>query len=362
MMTARKRDSNGEFRIDSLLGRTGEWLKGAGPEGDIVISTRIRLARNLARFPFLTVADAATRQDIERYVREKLKTANMPKKLHYIPLHEASPTDRQLLLERHLISREHAAAEGERGVAIAEDETVAVMVNEEDHLRVQVIRSGFQPAEAFEELMRIDDALESQMTYAFHNKYGYVTCCPTNLGTGLRISVMLHLPALVYTKQVEKILHSLQRVSYNIRGFFGEGTSPVGDFFQVSNQGSLGRSEAEIVNEMREFVPSILNVERGMREKLLREQRERLEDKILRANAVLREARVLSSEEALELLSAVRLGINLGIITDVPISTVNEIFLLSQPGHMQATRGGEMTSHERDVLRAAAIRARLKGV
>lgn len=361
-MTARKRDANGEFRVESLLNRTGEWLKGAGPEGDTVISTRVRLARNLARFPFLTVADAATRQEIEKYIRDKLKATSMSKKLHYIPLHEASPTDRQLLLERHLISREHAAAEGERGVAITDDETVAVMVNEEDHLRVQVIRSGFQPMEAFEELQRIDDALESQMTYAFHTKYGYVTCCPTNLGTGLRVSVMLHLPALVYTKQVEKILHSLQRVSYNIRGFFGEGTSPVADFFQVSNQVSLGRSEAEIVSEMREVVPNLLKVERGMREKLLREQRERLEDKILRALAVLKAARVLSSEEVLELLSTVRLGINLGIITNVPISLVNEVFILSQPGHMQAAYGVEMTSHERDVLRAAAIREKLKGV
>lgn len=351
---------NGRFDLKKLLAQSGEWLKGTGPESDVVMSTRVRLARNLSRFPFLTTANPSVRREIETYVRERLQNDNLPKELHYLPLHELPPSHRRFLLERHLISRELAQSEGECGVAFSEDETISVMVNEEDHLRLQVLRSGFQPVEAYEEIQALDDALESRMTFAFHPKYGYVTCCPTNLGTGLRISVMLHLPALVYSKQVEKILRSLHRVQYNIRGFYGEGTSPIGDFFQVSNQVTLGRPERILVEEIRKVVPEILGVERGLREKLLREQRERLEDRIHRAYAILKNCRVLSSEECLELLSALRLGVHLGVLTSLPTSVLNEIFILSHPSHLQMLHGLELSPVQRDVLRATAVREKLK--
>lgn len=351
---------NGEFEVKKLLKQTGEWLKGSGDEGDVVMSTRVRLARNLSRFPFLTTAGPAARQEIESFVRERLGKIELSKELHYIPLQKAGAIDKNVLLERHLISRELALSDGERGVAISDDETVSVMVNEEDHLRIQVMRSGFQPDEAYGEIQKIDDALESQMNFAFHPRYGYVTCCPTNIGTGLRISVMLHLPALVYSKQVERVLKSLQRVSYNIRGFYGEGTSPAGDFFQVSNQVTLGKPEKQLVEDVKQVIPEILKVERGLREKLMREQREKLEDRILRAHAALKSARVLPSEECLELLSALRLGINLGVVTNIPLSVVNEVFILSHPWHLQMLHGMELSSDQRDILRATAVREKLK--
>jgi protein arginine kinase len=351
-----------EFKLESLLTQTGEWLKGTGPESDVVMSTRVRLARNLSRFRFLTTATPAMRQEIEGFVRDRVLSAELPKKVHYLALHEMDPLDRVLLVERHLISRELEKSEGERGVAVAADETLSVMVNEEDHLRIQMIRSGLQPTEAWTDLAAFDDVLESRLSYGFHPKYGYVTCCPTNLGTGLRVSVMLHLPALVMSKQVEKVLQSLQKVNYNIRGFFGEGTSPSGDFFQVSNQGSLGRSETKIVEEMNSTIPEIARVERGLREKLFREQRSRVEDRVWRAYATLKYARSVTSEETLELLSCLRMGIGMGVLTNIPLSIVNEIFIHAQPGHLQKLHNKPIPPPLRDVLRADMIREKLKSV
>lgn len=356
----KKKDGNGEFKIEALLGQVGEWLKGVGPDSDVVMSTRVRLARNLSRFPFLTVAPPSLKSEIETYVKEKITSVPLAKKVYYLPIHNMTPLDRTLLIERHLISRELAAFEGERGVALSPDETLSMMVNEEDHLRLQVIRSGLQVTEAWTELSALDDALESELNYAFHPRFGYVTCCPTNIGTGLRASVMLHLPALVLSKQVEKVLQSLQKVNYNIRGFFGEGTSPTGDFFQVSNQISLGRHETKIVEEMRQTIPEIVKVERGLREKLMKEQRSKLEDKVWRAYGTLKHARSVSSDETMELLSSLRLGINLGIITNIPLSAINEIFLQAQPGHLQKMHGRMVESGIRDGLRADMIRERLK--
>jgi len=356
----KKKDNNGEFKIEALLTQVGEWLKGVGPDSDVVMSTRVRLARNLSRFPFLTVAPPSLKAEIEGYVRDKILSVGLAKKVYYLAIHNMTPLDRTLLVERHLISRELAAVEGERGVALSPDETLSMMVNEEDHLRLQVIRSGLQVTEAWNELSALDDSLESELNYAFHPRFGYVTCCPTNIGTGLRASVMLHLPALVLSKQVEKVLQSLQKVNYNIRGFFGEGTSPPGDFFQVSNQISLGRHETKIVEEMRQTIPEIVKVERGLREKLMKEQRPKLEDKVWRAYGALKNARSVSSDETMELLSSLRLGINLGIITNIPLSAINEIFLQTQPGHLQKIHGKMVESGVRDVLRAEFIRERLK--
>lgn len=344
--------------MGALLETTGEWLRGVGPDADVVLSTRLRFARNLSRFPFLGGPGGASRAEIEAYVQDRL--AETQKKLMYFPLHRMDALDRQILVERHLISREHAAAEGERGAAVSAGESVSVMVNEEDHLRVQAIRSAFQAEEAFEELAAFEEDLEKRMEFSFHPRFGYATCCPTNLGTGLRASVMLHLPGLVYSRQVEKILHSLQRVHYNIRGFFGEGTSPTGDLFQISNQVCLGRTEREIVEDLKRFVPEIVGVERGLRDRLHKDRRPFLEDKAWRALAVLKNARILSTEETMELLSAVRLGINLGILTGLKMDRINEIFLWSQPAHLQKLKGKELSEIERDIFRAEFIREKLK--
>ena len=350
------------MKVDELLGHSGEWLKGTGSDSDVVISSRVRLARNLHRFPFLTVASPQVRSEIERFIRPRLEDARLPRTLNYWSLREITALDRTLLVERHLISKEHAQAEGERGVAVGGDEAISIMVNEEDHLRLQVIRSGLQLDEGFEEIDRMDTALEGQLNFAFHSRFGYLTACPTNVGTGLRISVMMHLPAAVLSKQMDKVLQSLQRLNYTVRGFYGEGTSPLGDFYQVSNQVTLGKSERDIISEMKKVVPEILKFERSWRIKLLEDEPRKLEDRVWRAFGVLKHARRITSEETTELLSALRLGVNMNILTAIPPKIINELFIFTQPGHLQKIERKTLDPDERDVVRADFIRRKLEGL
>lgn len=350
------------MKVDELLSQPGEWLKGTGPESDVVISSRVRLARNLHRFPFLTVASASTRNEIERFIRPRLEDGRLPRRLTYWPLSAMTAVDRTLLVERHLISREHAQGDGDRGVAIGTDEAISIMVNEEDHLRLQVLRSGLQLDEAYEEIDRMDTALEGTLHFAFSPRFGYLTACPTNVGTGLRISVMMHLPAAVLSKQMDKVLQSLQRLNYTVRGLYGEGTSPLGDFYQISNQVTLGKSERDIIAEMKKVIPEVLKFERSWRHKLLEDDPKRLEDKIWRAYGVLKNARRMSSEEATELLSSLRLGANLNVITGIPTKTLNELFILTQPGHLQKLERKILEADERDTVRAEFIRRKLEGL
>jgi protein arginine kinase len=347
------------MKVDELLGQPGEWLKGTGPESDVVISSRVRLARNLGRFPFLTAASDAVRGEVERFIRPKLEDPRLPRKLVYWAMDDLDPVDRTLLVERHLISKDHGQAEGHRAVAVAPDESLSIMVNEEDHLRLQVIRSGLQLDGAYDDLDAVDSALEVPLHYAFDSKFGYLTACPTNAGTGMRISVMMHLPAAVLSKQVDKILQSLQRLSYTVRGFYGEGTQPLGDFYQVSNQVTLGKSERDLILEMKRVVPEILKFERSWRHKLMEDEPSRLEDRVGRAYGILKHARRISSEEATEHLSALRLGLNLGIVKDVTLKALNELFIFTQPSHLQKAERRTLEAEDRDIARASFIRARL---
>ena len=225
------------MNLDSLTHTSGEWLRGTGPESDIVISSRIRLARNLAAFPFTNRASAYQKAEIEALLRERIAKLELDPRLDYLNVPSLSTLDRQFLVERQLISRELAAAEGPRGVALAPRETVSLMVNEEDHLRLQVMRSGFALDEAWQDIDRVDDLLEQRVTYAFSEEFGYLTACPTNVGTGMRASVMLHLPALVLTKQIEKVFRRLQKINLAVRGLYGEGSRASGDFYQISQPG-----------------------------------------------------------------------------------------------------------------------------
>jgi len=350
------------MKVEDLLSQAGEWLKGTGPESDIVISSRVRLARNLRRFPFLTVASASVRSEVEKFVRVRLENGKLPRKLVYWGLDDLSNVERTLLVERHLISREHAQAEGDRGVAVGPDESISIMVNEEDHLRLQVIRSGLQLDEAYDEIDRMDTALEGTLNFAYSPRFGYLTACPTNVGTGLRISVMMHLPAAVLSKQMDKVLQSLQRLNYTVRGFYGEGTSPLGDFYQVSNQITLGKSERDIIAEMKKVIPEILKFERSWRHQLLSSEPKRLEDRVWRAYGVLKHARRITSEEATELLSALRLGVYLNLVTGIPHKLINELFIFTQPGHLQKVERRSLEPDERDTVRAEYIRRKLEGV
>ncbi|HUS91186.1 MAG TPA: protein arginine kinase [Phycisphaerae bacterium] len=348
------------MRLADLTQSAGEWLRGAGPMHDVVISSRIRLARNLAGMPFLTQCSPDQQADLERRLRREVLAAGVAPEMLYVDIAAAGELDRQLLVERHLISRQHAGASHPRGVAVSSHETTSIMVNEEDHLRIQVLRSGLDLAGAIQEIHRTDDLLEERLDYAFHERYGYLTACPTNVGTGLRVSVMLHLPALKMTGEIEKAFRAAHDMRLAIRGLYGEGTEASGDFFQVSNQTTLGKTEEQIVEEfLRETIPHFIEYERQARSSLLARRSLAIDDKAQRSLALLRATRLISSDETMYLLSLVRLGVNLHRIEDVDVKTINELFLLTQPAHLQRLLDRELGPAERAEARATYIRRRL---
>ena len=348
------------MKISDLTDNTGEWLRGTGHESDIVISSRIRLARNVARFPFLSMANVKQKKELEETIRDKIKDADISQDLCYLNLADITPVDRLFLVERHLISRDHAGGEGERGVAFGKSETVSLMVNEEDHLRIQVIRSGFELKEAWKTIDEIDNKLEKRLNYAYSSRFGYLTACPTNVGTGMRASVMLHLPALGMTHHIEKVFNAVMKLGLVVRGLYGEGTQVSGDLYQISNQFTLGKSETEIIEIIESVIPRITSYERMARKSLVSESREQLEDRVWRSYGMLKVARLISSEEIMHLLSQVRMGVNLGIIKDIEMKTLNELFILTLPGHLQKLEGRELNSTQRNVIRASYVRKRLE--
>jgi protein arginine kinase len=350
------------MKLSDLTNHAGEWLRGSGPMSEVVISSRIRLARNIGGFPFLTRTSRHQRQVLESRIRDTILAVGVAPQMFYIDLENAPEIDRQLLVERHLISKPHATAEGARGVAVAEDETTAIMVNEEDHLRIQVLRSGLQLEEAWEQINEIDDKLESKLDFAFHPRFGYLTACPTNVGTGIRVSVMLHLPALKLTGEIEKVFRAAKEMRLAVRGLYGEGTEATGDFYQISNQTTLGKSEEDIIGEFKlQVIPKIIDYEHHARRTLLNDRTVALDDKVCRALGLLRSARLLASEETLFLLSHVRMGVNLGRVKDIDLRTLNELFLLTQPSHLQRIIGRKMEGDVRRAARADYIRQRLNG-
>ncbi|QDU38470.1 Protein arginine kinase [Maioricimonas rarisocia] len=354
-MTEESRDVD----LETLTVTSGEWLRGTGPDSDIVVSSRIRLARNLAQFPFPPQADDGTRMEIEQVLRRRVESLSCTGRLGYISVDSLDQLDRQFLVERQLISREHAETHGPRGVGIGSEENVSLMINEEDHLRIQVLRSGYSLDECWNDINRIDDALEEHVTYAFSEEFGYLTSCPTNCGTGIRASVMLHLPALVLTKEIQKVFQALQKISLAVRGLYGEGSQAMGDFYQISNQVTLGQSEDQIISKLKEVVPNIIAYERRVRKALVKENRQRLHDQVSRAFGILQSAQTITSEETMHLLSSVRMGINLGLVEGIEIPTVNELFIHTQPAHLQKLRHEMLESAERNVARAAYLRQRL---
>lgn len=339
----------------------GEWLSGAGPEGDIVMSSRIRLARNLSGSPFTGRTTPEEQARVEKLVLEAMDKAKIAKDIRYVEFEEMPSVDKLYLVERHLTSKEHAGGSGKRGIAYTPDERLSIIVNEEDHLRIQVIKSGLGLEEAWKEMNEIDDSLSGELDFAFSSQYGYLTACPTNTGTGIRVSIMLHLPALAITRQIEKVFHAMNKINLAVRGYYGERTEALGDFYQISNQVTLGKSEEAIVENLHGVVPQIISYEQKIRETLLVENRHNLEDRIWRAFGTLVYARSISSEETMNLLSAVRMGINLGIIDDLPLDKVNSLFLLAQPAHLQKKEGRTLGPGERDTIRAEMIRTVLDG-
>lgn len=346
--------------FDSLVARNGEWLQGTGRESDIVISARIRLARNLADFPFCNRASEMERREIENVLRECAKSLSLHEPLEYVDVSKLATLDRQFLVERQLISREHATGDGSRGAAFGTREDVSLMFNEEDHLRIQVIRSGFTLRECWELIDSIDDMIEEKVRFAFSEEFGYLTACPTNVGTGIRASVMLHLPALAMTKQIERVFRALQKIQLAVRGLYGEGSQASGDFYQISNNVTLGKTENEIIGNIEEVVPQIVQYERKARDELVKENKQTLHDRVSRAYGILYSAQTISSEETMHLLSSVRMGVNLRLIPDLHLDTINDLFIHTQPAHLQKLENQELESAERNVARARYLRERLQ--
>ncbi|MHC4185796.1 MAG: ATP--guanido phosphotransferase [Planctomycetota bacterium] len=371
------------MKLTDISSDINEWFDGSGPMADVVISSRIRLARNLAGYKFLSHCSVAEKSAILKKLRDTLMSLDLGDRIFYISVDKASELDRNFLVERHLISRHHAFGKGPRGAVIAQREFFTAMINEEDHLRIQVLKGGLRLNQCLEQISLIDDKIEAKVDYAFSPRFGYLTACPTNLGTGIRVSVMLHLPALKMTDHIEKFFNAARDMNLAVRGLFGEGTEAAGDFYQISNQVTLGISEKDAVSQFEQtIIPETVEYENTARKQLLSKQVDVLDDKISRAMALLRNAHLISSQEALFLLSHLRLGINMrdnmGASTPaikslralsgagdaytpsgVSISTINRLFMLTLPAHLQLNHGKPLDPTHRDVLRAKIIRSAL---
>jgi protein arginine kinase len=339
--------------------QSAEWLKGEGPDADIIISSRIRLARNLACYPFPSRCTKEQFSRIESLLLACVSGLDNAGDFVYFDLPKLNRLERQFLVERQIATRGHADADVARSVFCEKSERLNILINEEDHLRIQATRGGFDLPGALQQARQIDRRIASRLTFGWHPDFGYVTASPANVGTGVRISVMLHLPGLVLTRQIEKMMRALNKINFSVRGLYGEGSEVWGDFFQFTNGISLGQREEQLVEQLSAVVPAIVQYERQSRQSLLREQRADLQDRIARAYGILRSAQTISSEETMHLLSSLRLGVLLGVIDDVGISTINELLLLTQPAHLQVFAGEEMDAAERNVARAKLLKQKL---
>ena len=349
------------MKLDNLLKQTSEWLKGTGPKSNIVISSRVRLARNLTKFPFPSRLNNKEAENLLNNIKRIINETNMLKGSLFLELKDLDNTDKQLLIERHLMSHEHATKGDSKAIIVSKEEIISIMINEEDHLRIQVMRSGFDLIDAWQIIDKLDDELSEKIPFAFLPEWGYLTACPTNTGTGMRGSVMLHLPALVMTKQINKVLAAIAKLSFTTRGFYGEGTQASGNFFQISNQVSMGHSEEEILENIKGLIRQIIEQEEQARHTLFTHHRDMLEDRIWRAYGTLKSAYIISSQETIDLLSMLRLGLDLGIVKDINPRLINELFIIIQPAHLQKIEGKKLNATERDVKRANLIRERLGG-
>lgn len=330
-----------------------KWFNSPGFQNDIVLSTRIRLARNLKGIPFPGKMNTEDAEKVIALVENALEEMNYT--FTRIDLQSLGDAEKQKLVEERFISPAIAKSKLPTVAYISEDELVSIMVNEEDHIRIQCIYPGFEEDKALELIGKVDDYLSEKLDYAMHEKYGYLTSCLTNVGTGMRISYMLHLPATVITGAADSIFATLGKLGITVRGMYGEGTKSVGNIFQISNQTTLGRSEKEIASAVNEAILSVISKERELQTKLFEKNGIVLEDKIFRSYSILKSARIMQSKEMMERLSDVRLGLCLGLITDTDHSTLNNIMITASPAHISATQKG-VTAMDRDEKRAGMIR------
>lgn len=370
------------MKLNKLCTDINEWLSGGGPLCEIVMSSRIRLARNLAGYRFVSHCSSQEKAEIMDKLKTVLMSIDLGDKVFFVGVDQSSNLQRSVLVERHLISRHHAMGKGPRGAVIAQGEFFTGMINEEDHLRMQVLKPGCQLGACAEQINRIDDLIEDKLEYAFNQRFGYLTACPTNVGSGIRVSVMVHLPALKLVGHLERFLNAAKDMNLAVRGLFGEGTEATSDLYQISNQVTLGIPEVDIIDDFeKRIIPEIIAYEGAARRHLLNDQIKILDDKISRAMALLQNAQLISSQEALILLSHLRLGMNMftyqqastpaiaqlyelfdkkvGQSAQQAITTINRLFMLTLPAHLQINHGKVLDPSLRDEVRAQVIRAAL---
>ncbi len=347
-------------KVDVLLKQPADWLQAEGPDSDIVVSSRIRLARNIAGYPFLQKMTVEEQREVVDKIEDAIRKIAPTKEAFFFRSAALTEVDRQFLLERHLISREHASETDHKAVAITGNQALSLMVIEEDHLRLQGFQSGFNLAEAWRTVNQVDTELGRILDFSFDTNLGYLTACPTNVGTGLRASCMLHLPSLVLTKQVHKVLQALAKLNLAARGLYGEGTQAMGNFFQFSNQMTLGQHEDEIIDNLATVIRQVIEHEKEARSHLKDKRKTKFEDQIWRALGTLKSARTISSVEATQLLSLVQLGMSMGLMqSGLSRPDMNLLFLLIQPAHLQKIAAKSLSSADRDIRRAELIRERL---
>jgi protein arginine kinase len=333
-----------------------------GPHDRIVMSSRVRLARNIKDAAFPGWAKKPERVRVLDIIRPAVSTLPEMKDSFAESMDNLSTLDKQILVERHLISREHAAKSSGSGLVLNRDETLSVMINEEDHMRMQALRPGLQIRQSWNAINQVDSELEKKLDYAFNSDLGYLTACPTNIGTGIRVSAMLHLPGLVLAEQINPIIQSVNKLGLAVRGLYGEGTEALGNVFQVSNQMTLGESENGIVERLEKVLGQIIEHEENARATLMEKKSKMVLNHIGRAYGILANAHTITSKETMNLLSLMRLGVDLGVFPGVDRGLVDELFLMTQPAHLQKQHSEKLSAEERDLLRADMVRERLKPV
>ena len=347
------------MRFSTLIKHPADWMTGGQGEHGAVLTSRIRLARNLRRHPFPGWAKRDQRAAALDLMRPAVDALPVMKGAFSHELGDLTSVQKQVLVERHLISREHAARGDGSAAVIERRQSLSLMLNEEDHLRMQAIRPGLQLTAAFNALSEIDTALEESLEFAFDPTLGYLTTCPTNLGTGLRASAMLHLPGLVLSDQIGQVLQAVNKIGLAVRGLYGEGTESLGNLYQISNQSTLGESEETIIRRLERVISQVSNHEQNAREKLLEDDPEMVSDKIGRAYGVLRYAHIIDSKEALNHLSLLRLGGTLGFFSPATVMLCDSLLMDIQPAHLQLHSGRKLSPEERDAIRAEIVRSRL---
>lgn len=336
------------------------WYIEKGPESDVVISSRVRLARNFKEYPFPSKMSKDDGEKIIQHVKDAVFTGTTASDYEFMDMQQMESVDKHALMEKHLISPDFTSKRGASAAIISKDEKVSIMINEEDHLRIQCLNAGLQLEQSWELCDKIDSLINESVEYAFNDRFGYLTCCPTNLGTGIRVSAMLHLPAFSITGYIPVMTETCGKLGIAVRGVYGENSMAAGNLFQFSNQTTLGQTEDDIVNSINNIGRQIISQERLLRTELYEKNTYKFEDMVYRSLGILSNARVLSSEESFRLISDVRLGINLGIIKEIDVTCLNEIFLMTQPACLQKCLDKNMGHEERDIKRAEIIREKLK--